>query len=193
MFCAFRPFVLACVMASCSAEEAQQEEMEPRFGNADPEFELGSAQHPPESLGAYTCEALQPLALSTVPTRHSLRAEFGPPDSIRLVAQPNRHVPDREDSWFTVFYPGLWASGVRPGGSQRDLIDRVHVSDNRYLKDPSIGIGADIRDVQRATAAVWFHGSQGFEADCGYEVPQGAIVEVEGALVRSVAFTYYVD
>src|SRR2546423_5636391 len=76
--------------------------------------------------------------------RNAVAAQFGRPDSVRSQPAPNPHNPAQTDTIVDVFYPGLrlhyWV--VAAVQAERDLILEIDVSDNRYLRYPSLGIGA---------------------------------------------------
>src|SRR5437868_7155753 len=76
--------------------------------------------------------------------RKVVASQLGRPDSTQSQPTPNKHNPTQTDSIVNVFYPGLRLHyivlGVREG--ETDILYRADVSDNRYLKYPSLGIGA---------------------------------------------------
>ncbi len=72
-------------------------------------------------------------------TRDGLRRELGSPISVGSDTEPNRHVPDRTDTLWTIEYAGVEAELRTAGGN--DLLERMVVRQEGALRfrEPSIG------------------------------------------------------
>jgi len=76
--------------------------------------------------------------------RKAVASQFGRPDSAQSQPSPSRYNAGETDSTVTLFYPGLRLHYIVLGKKEgnTEILYRADVSDNRYLKYPSLGIGA---------------------------------------------------
>lgn len=129
--------------------------------------------------------------------RTVVAARLGRPDSARSHPTPNTHRPVQTDSLVDVFYPGLRLHyivlGVKEGNT--DILQIADVSHNRFLKYPVLGIGAKVGDILSALGEPEERTSDTISYSCALHVMEGATVyfHLEGGLVKSIEYTYYVD
>ena len=140
---------------------------------------------------ALECAGLELSLLRAEPGRAGLRQTHGEPDSVRATTEPNRHMAGAIDSLFDVFYPGLRAS-FRTPPSARDLITAVSITDNRYISDARIGIGAREDTVIALLGPPTRREGGALVYDCG-EVEQPVRFELSSGRVTAIAIAYYVD
>jgi hypothetical protein len=131
------------------------------------------------------------------PRRSAVAAQLGRPDSVQSRPAPNPHNPAQTDTVVDVFYRGLrihyWV--LAAAQTERDIVLEIDVSDNRYLKYPSLGIGA------RADALVSAFGERGerredgYRYSCALHVMSGADMDFHfaGDRVKLIAYRYYAD
>ncbi|MEX1184065.1 MAG: hypothetical protein WEF86_12610 [Gemmatimonadota bacterium] len=138
------------------------------------------------------CTDLAETILTTDATRQALAETYGAADSISALTEPNRHLPDATDSLFTVFYPGLTVS-IRTPPSARDLVSGVDVTDNRYLVNEAVGIGAPAEQVIDVLGPPATLDDATLVYSCAEAVEQPVtFVLVNGAVAR-IEIEYYVD
>lgn len=154
---------------------------------------------PPESQPAAAGDTLHPDYRGELApefrfaTRDSLIRKFGPPDSIRSEAIPNRHMSGITDTIFTVFYRDLVATVHKPGGGS-DMFSGAWIAHNRYLRTPMIGMAA--ADVERLYGRPESRTDSSIAYAC-----MGSCTAVEdpvefvlaGNRVQRVRLSYYVD
>jgi hypothetical protein len=145
-----------------------------------------------DSAQPIACEGLELTILRTTAQRASMRAMFGPPDSVRATTEPNRHLPEVTDSLFVLYYPGLTADIRKPhqGG---DMPVHVRVSDTRYLAYPQVGVGVPLDNVIRLLGEPTSRAATSLSYDCGIGAEQPVIFHFDAGRVSSVEIQYYVD
>lgn len=146
----------------------------------------------PDEVAAADCEALGVRILRLHPTRAALAEAYGPPDSVRATAEPNRHVPGATDSLFAVHYPGLEVHIRTPAGA-RDLVSDVVVRDGRYIADPRLGPGADAASVRAALGEPGEQADEQWTYECGTHVENPVTFEFRAGRVAAISIGYYVD
>jgi hypothetical protein len=142
-----------------------------------------------------SCDGFVAEALSVrARTRAEFRSELGEPDRVEAETEPNRHDPSVTDSIFRIHHPGLVAQIRRPpaGG---DMLERVEVSDNRFLAYPSLGVGAP---AERITFTLGpprerTNGRLVYECGAQFQPEEPVIFHLEGDDVVELWFTRYVD
>lgn len=149
---------------------------------------------PPGDTAAERCVRYveEGLALDSL-TRAGLRAALGEPASIETDTEPNRHIPDAIDSLFTLAWEGLEVR-VRTPPSGSDLVERVTVRHDRYLRWPDPGIGA----TQDHVAEVLGPPQERQPGVVRYACGSGPVSEPVGfvitdAHVVEIVFDFYVD
>ena len=129
-------------------------------------------------------------------SREAFRAALGEPDSVQTETVPNRHDPAVTDTVVALYYADLTAIVWKPGyPDARDLLEYVEVRDNRYLRWPSLGIGARAGDVIAALGEPVEQSPTRLVFLCGPSeaVDEPLVFELRTGRVRSVAFSRYVD
>jgi hypothetical protein len=139
-----------------------------------------------------TCETFRESVLRSGTDRDALHKSWGPPDSVRASTEPNRHIEGETDSLLVVRYPGLSVS-LRMPPSGRELTSHADVRDNRYLRYPAIGIGADTARVIGALGEPARRSADGFVYECGMAAAQPITFVIEDGMVRRIDIAYYVD
>lgn len=164
---------------SASADSAAQASVpEPPFDSA--------------SVSGLTCLTLMDAVFLAPLTREELLQAYGAPDSVHAATEPNRHVAGVIDSLFQVHYPGLTAGFRTPGGGS-DLITRMDVTDNRYLRYPTIGIGARRDRLMQVLPDTSLVAADRVEYDCGMGANEPVTFWLVGGQIRRVSKSYYVD
>lgn len=132
-----------------------------------------------------------------VPTgrRESVIAELSRPDSAHSRAVPNRHRPAQTDSIVDLFYPGLRLQYLIVAPGDTEFLEIAEVWDNRYLKYPTIGVGASAAAIVDALGKPWERTDDAYSYDCGRCIGAETPVyfHLEGGRVKFVEYTYYVD
>lgn len=129
-------------------------------------------------------------------SREAFRAALGEPDSVATVTVPNRHDPAVVDTVVALYYTDLTAIVWKPGYPEaRDLLEHVEVRSNRYLRWPSLGIGARARDIIAALGQPVEESPARLVYHCGPSeaVDEPLVFGLRAGRVRSVAFNRYVD
>lgn len=145
-----------------------------------------------DSPASLQCEGLERSILRTETTRAALSAAYGPPDSTRSWTEPNRHVPEAIDSLFVVHYPGLEVQIRRPPSGD-DLTSHVSIRENRYLSEPSVGIGAPADQVMSVLGEPGSRGEDRLVYDCGPHTEQPVTFWLADGTVERIEISYYVD
>lgn len=128
--------------------------------------------------------------------RAEVRAAFGEPDSVRAEVFENRHVPAQMDTIVEWFYPGLRLEYyVVSADSASDLLSVADVGDNRFLRFPELGVGADTVTVTRRLGAPRERNEHTLVYECGSCLEAYSPVEfhLANGRVRRVRFVFYVD
>lgn len=154
----------------------------------------GSDGEPPGGTAAERCRAWveEGLAIDSL-TRAGLRARLGEPTDVVAATEPNRHIPDAIDSLFTLSWTGV-SVAVRTPPSGTDLVERVSVQDNRWLRWPDPGIGSTEERVIDVLGAPQERQPGVLRYACGsgpVDEPVGFII-TEG-IVSEIIFDFYVD
>jgi len=125
-------------------------------------------------------------------TRAALLQLYGAPDSSSVSTEPNRHVTGVIDSLFQVHYPGLTARFRKPGGGS-DLITLLEATENRYLRYPSVGIGARGDRLLQVLSDASIVTDDRIEYNCGMGADEPVTFWLVGGQIRRVSKSYYVD
>ncbi len=124
--------------------------------------------------------------------RRAVAARFGRPDSVRANPIPNIHRPAQIDTVVDVFYPGIqlhyFAINATPA---YDILQEAHVSDNKYLKFPSLGIGATASEITRALGPPHEQTEDTYKYSCALHVMSGADVTFHFAGGRVTRVDYF--
>jgi hypothetical protein len=129
--------------------------------------------------------------------RTAVAAQLGRPDSAVSQPAPNPHNPAQTDTVVDVFYPGLrlhyWV--VAANQAERDIILEIDISDNRYLKYPSVGIGANAEALVNGLGERGERTEDGYRYSCALHVMSGADMGFHFAdgRVKWISYRYYVD
>lgn len=129
--------------------------------------------------------------------RSAVAAQLGRPDSVRSQPAPNPHNPAQTDTVVDTFYPGLrlhhWV--VAAAQAERDIILEIDVSNNRYLKYPSFGIGATADALVSAFGERGERTGDGYRYSCALHVMSGADMDFHfgGDRVKMITYRYYAD
>ncbi len=145
-----------------------------------------------EAAGTLSCEGLEREILRTETTRAAMAAAYGPPDSVDADTEPNRHIPEATDSLFVVQYPGMVVQIRRPPSGD-DLTSHVSILDNRYLSEPSVGIGAPADRVMSVLGEPGSRGEDRLVYDCGPHTEQPVTFWLADGTVERIEISYYVD
>lgn len=101
------------------------------------------------------------------------------------------------DTVVDVFYPGLRLRyavlGVTEG--ETDILMEADVSDNRYLKYPTLGVGASLATVVSALGQPEERTKDAFSYSCALHIMSGATVyfHFEGDRVKFVTYLWDAD
>lgn len=186
---------ITIVLLACSVKEeapnigsSSSASVDARRLAAIPEPKFDSA-----GLAGLTCSTLtDSVFLVPRPTRALLLQAYGVPDSVSASTEPNRHVAGVIDSLLRVHYPGLTASFRKPGEGS-DLVTDVVVTDNRFLRFPSLGIGARGSRLIQVLGDPWTLADDRIEYNCVVDADQPVTFWLVGGQVRRVSKYYYVD
>jgi len=126
-------------------------------------------------------------------TRTALREALGAPESVDVTTEPNRHIPDGTDSLVTVSYPGV-AFSLRKPPEADDLMERIVVRDNRWLRWSEPGIGATSEDVTLILGEPAERDATLLRYSCSTGIVEEPVSFVlENGRVREIVFEFYVD
>lgn len=176
----------ALTLGACAVNQEAGTEGE-RTGGAKP-------ARPPGETQRERCEAFHQQGLAVdATTRPAFHEELGAPVEVRREPVANRHVPGAMDTISVLRYEGLDARIHTAMG--RDLLERVTVRDDRYLRYDEPGIGAPRARLVALLGEPGQVDGDTLEFQCGPEpFPH---IPVTFSLVRgrveSVRFDYYVD
>lgn len=149
---------------------------------------------PPGETAAERCVAYveRGLAVDSL-TRAALRTGLGPASEESVTTEPNRHIPDAIDSLFTLQWPGLTVN-VRTPPAGNDLVERVTVTDDRWLRWTDPGIGDTEARLREILGTPQERQGNVLRYACGMgpvDQPVGFVI-ADGAIVR-IVFDFYVD
>jgi hypothetical protein len=127
-------------------------------------------------------------------SRQKVIAVLGGPDSVRSVAEANRYDPAMSDSLVVLYYPGLRLDYLVVGG-KKDLLQEADVSDNRYLKYPTVGVGASAANIIIALGPPRERTGLAYSYECGRCIgaDEPVIFHLAGGRVTNVEYQFYVD
>ena len=185
---------IVLVMLGCSGAGIPDSRSATPGASAD-SATLATVPEPPfdsASLAGMTCLTLMDAVFLAPLTRAELLQAYGAPDSVHASTEPNRHVPGVLDSLVQVHYHGLSAEFRIPGGGS-DLITRMDATDNRYLRYPSIGIGARRDRLIQVVSDTSLVTDDRVEYDCNMGANEPVTFWLVSGQVRRVSKTYYVD
>lgn len=154
----------------------------------------GEGSMPPGETAAERCRAFveDGLALDSL-TRTGLRAQLGEPQRVEATTEPNRHIPDAVDSLFTMVWPGATVlMRMPPAGN--DLVEQIALTDGRWLRWQTPGIGAAEARVMEVLGQPQERQPNVLRYACGggpVDEPVGFVIE-NGSVAR-IVFDYYVD
>lgn len=171
---------LAALAAGCSAPPAPEPSAPPPPTTSAPA---------PATL---SCDDLARTLLVVEPTRAALAARFGPPDSLEVATEPNRHVPGQVDSLFVAHYDGL-TSAIRTPSPGRDLPFHVVVTDSRFLRYPALGIGATATAVEAALGPPTRRTPTTLVYECGEGAEEPVTFRLRDGVVERIVVDFYVD
>ena len=189
----YRVITFAVVMLGCSGADSPDARSNATnasatsIASAVPEPAFDSA-----SVAGLTCLTLMDAVFLAPLTREELLQAYGAPDSVHARTEPNRHVAGVIDSLVQVYYPGLTA-GFRKPGEGTDLITQMEVTDNRYIRYPSIGIGARRDRLIQVVSDTSLVRDDRVEYDCGMGANEPVTFWLVGEQIRRVSKLYYVD
>lgn len=181
-------FAVALICWSCSPQASDDtEHVETRVSN-----DTSAPEQSYEPVTAIECEGLEYSMLPTELTRAAVKSRFGAPDSMSSSAEPNRHVPGAIDSLHVLHYPDLRIGFRTPGGAG-DMVTDVTLTDNRYVVESAIGIGATAGEVRRILGEPRRQSSAALVYDCGEGAEQPVTFHLANGIVRMISIEYYVD
>jgi hypothetical protein len=129
--------------------------------------------------------------------RKAVGSQLGRPDSTRSQPTPNKHNPAQTDSTVDVFYPGLRLHYVVLGVAEgeTDILYRADVSDNRYLKYPSLGIGASREAIVKALGEPEERTNDTYRYSCALHIMAGVTLyfHFDGDRVKFAEYWFDVD
>jgi hypothetical protein len=129
--------------------------------------------------------------------RKAVASQLGRPDSTQSEPTPNKHNRAQTDSIVNVFYPGLRLHyvvlGVKEG--ETDIMYRADVSDNRYLKYPSLGIGATREALVKALGEPEARTNDSYRYSCWLHIMAGVTLDFhfEGDRVKFAEYWFDID
>jgi hypothetical protein len=129
--------------------------------------------------------------------RKVVASQLGRPDSTQSQPTPNKHNPAQTDSIVNVFYPGLRLHyivlGVKEG--ETDILYRAEVSDNRYLKYRSLGIGATREALVKALGEPEQSSDDAYRYSCWLHIMAGVTLyfHFDGDRVKFAEYWFDVD
>ena len=188
-----RVIAFALVMAGCSGADSPDARSNATNDSTSP---IASAVAEPPfdsaSVAGLTCLTLMDAVFLAPLTREELLQAYGAPDSVHARTEANRHVPGVIDSLFQVHYRGLMAGFRKPGGGS-DLITQMDATDNRFLRYPTIGIGARRDRLLQVLPDTSVVAADRVEYNCGTGADEPVTFWLVGDQVRRVSKSYYVD
>ncbi len=174
-----RKAALVLAVLSACAEPAQRPESAPVENAADPA--AGCQQ--------FAREGLKLKARS----RAGLEAEVGRPLKTTVQVEPNRHVPNVQDSIFKFDYDGLTVQMRKPGPGG-EMFEYVAVTQRKWLNFPFFKPGVAAENVIKAIGEPQRREGNNLVYTCaGGEVENPVVFETEDGAVERIVFNYYVD
>ncbi|HEX7118179.1 MAG TPA: hypothetical protein VF212_05295, partial [Longimicrobiales bacterium] len=149
------------------------------------------------AAGPVDCDAYAGRGLLVrAESRQAFRAALGEPDSVVRATVPNRHDPSVTDTVVALHFAELSAVLWKPGhAGATDLLEQVEVRANRYLRWPSLGIGARAEEVVAALSPPHERSATRLVYQCGPSEAEAEplVFELVAGRVRRVLFNRYVD
>jgi|SRR5688572_5758094 len=125
--------------------------------------------------------------------RAELDAEIGDPGYMQVTTEPNRHVPNAQDSIIRLEYGGMTVQVRRPGPGG-ELLEQVEVSERKWLNFPYFRPGVSANDVIAALGEPQRRESNRLIYNCSEsEAEEPIVFELEDGAVQRIVFNYYVD
>jgi hypothetical protein len=129
--------------------------------------------------------------------RSAVATQLGRPDSVRSHPIPNTHRPAQTDTVVDVFYPGLRLHYVVLGviEGETDILLQADVSDNRYLKYPALGVGANVAELIRVFGQPEERRDDTVSYTCALHIMSGSTVyfHLAGDRVQYVVYRWDAD
>ena len=126
-------------------------------------------------------------------SRAGLEAEAGRPAKTTVRVEPNRHVPNVQDSIFQFDYDGLSVQMRKPGPGG-EMFEHVAVSKRKWLNFPFFKPGASVESVIQAIGEPQRREGNNLVYTCGGgEVENPVVFETRSGAVERIVFNYYVD
>jgi hypothetical protein len=174
-----RELALVVIVLSACAEPAERPEGAPVENAVD---------------AAAGCQqfALEGLKLKAR-SRAGLEAEAGRPLKTTVRVEPNRHVPNVQDSIFKFDYEGLSVQMRKPGPGG-EMFEYVAVSHRKWLNFPFFKPGASVDNIVKAIGEPQRREGNNLVYTCGGgEVENPVVFETKDGAVQRIVFNYYVD
>lgn len=126
-------------------------------------------------------------------TRAELQAEAGRPINTSVTVEPNRHVPNVQDSIFRFDYDGLTVQMRKPGPGG-EMFEYVAVTDREWLNFPFFQPGVSVANLTTAIGQPQRRDGDRLIYTCGGgEVEEPVVFETHDGSVERIVFNYYVD
>ena len=126
-------------------------------------------------------------------SRAGLEAEVGRPLRTTVHVEPNRHVPDSQDSIFKFDYDGLTVQMRKPGPGG-EMFEYVAVTQRKWLNFPFFKPGVSTENVIKAIGEPQRREGDNLVYTCGGgEVENPVVFETSDGSVERIVFNYYVD
>lgn len=126
-------------------------------------------------------------------TRAGLEAEAGRALKTTVTVEPNRHVPNVQDSIFRFEYDGMTVQLRKPGPGG-ELFEYVAVTDREWLNFPFFQPGVSIENLTKAIGEPQRRDGERLIYTCGGgEVEEPVVFETRNGNVERIVFNYYVD
>jgi len=126
-------------------------------------------------------------------SRAGLEAEAGRPIKTTVHVEPNRHVPNVQDSIFKFDYDGLSVQMRKPGPGG-EMFEYVAVSNRKWLNFPFFKPGVSVQNLVKAIGEPQRTEGNNLVYTCaGGEVENPVVFETKDGAVQRIVFNYYVD
>ena len=126
-------------------------------------------------------------------TRSALQAEAGQPLTTSVTVEPNRHVPNVQDSIFLFEYDGMSVQLRKPGPGG-EMFEYVAVTDRKWLNFPFFRPGVSVENLTQAIGQPQRRAGDRLIYTCGGgEVEEPVVFVTENGAVARIVFNYYVD
>lgn len=126
-------------------------------------------------------------------TRAELEKEAGRSLKTTVTVEPNRHVPNVQDSIFRFEYTGMTVQMRKPGPGG-EMFEYVEVTDREWLNFPFFQPGVSIENLTRAIGHPQRRDGNRLIYTCGGgEVEEPVVFVTDDGTVERIVFNYYVD